>query len=498
MASVEVCGINIQYDDTVDDIDRIVKIIKLNAFLFKAFEGKTLILDKSKSTCDGGIIYISDFDNFFDEILKIILNDENISSLLNDSQLLCDLHNFYLSNKARQDGTEPNYFFSCKNITDDRFCFFLALKYFNYKTHFKELSDFLKSREGLENILDWLNETQRYDTYNSFLHLFINQLKFIDPFFLNRINKTALKNIDSLISNFKVERYDIPKFYPFFLDDLFLGFLDSIKAPKHWKELYYKLKKENGIIFEKSNDDSDYSSCFKGVDGVWKIKVMMDGTIISFITFVHEFMHYVCYSRGGVDPLLLFREIPSIYYERVAAQYLVNIGYDKNVIKQGIYKRKKNNFIISLSLYDILLDIYKANNGQYITRDDRIISLERYLEMLNDIERKTIEWSGRNIDSSSSNKNYNYGEMADEECDIMLMNFVKNGTSALDGYEYLTATYFVDSLLEKETSDDILKKMEYVTEYLPSFLSTDEIINYLGIQNTSEKSKKMEKKSLFF
>lgn len=237
---------------------------------------------------------------------------------------------------------------------------------------------------------------------------------------------------------------------------------------------------------KKNSDNLEYSHYFKDDDGVWKIKVIMDGTITSFITFVHEFMHYISLhnypdvSIKGEIPYSLI-EFPSIFYEKLASNYLIDVGYNENTVKNIILFRDKDNIFIISSLVYILIDLFKINRGVKISRDDKVNSLK---ESVMAYENK------ENIDTSDSYAILNY--MADEDCDEKIMDFVKKGFLVLDGYQYLTDSYLADSLLEKANIDDVLDKMVYVTEHLKEF-DIDKIVNYFGINETDEKSKKIKK-----
>ena len=493
MASVEVCGINIQYDDTVDDIDRIIKIIKLNEGFFDFYKGKTFVLGKNLTTDNEDMIYISNFDEFFDKILESILSDNKIHSFLNSPELLQILHIEYWVRKVEKYGNASPFIKS--NMPYDVLLLLTAFKYFNCESQFNEFSDFLKYRENPEKMFNWLNETQRFNTYNFCLEILLDYLKQYDVTFFHNISNIIDYVYDKITPQMEKELFsdkklDLTVFDYDNFESMFLLFLNSINAPHRWKEEYYKLKNENRIIFEKKLDNFENSYCFKDDDGVWKIKVIMDGTITSFITFVHEFMHYISLHnyldvsiKDGIPYSLT--EFPSIFYERLASNYLIDAGYNENTVKNIILFRDKDNIFITSSLVNILIDLFKINRGVQISRDNKIKSLK---------ESAMAYENRENIDTSNSyaNLNYNFGEIADEDCDKKIIDFVKKGFLVLDGYQYLTDSYLADSLLEKTNIDDILDKMVYVTEHLKE-LDIDKIVNYFGINETREKSKKIKK-----
>lgn len=254
MASVEVCGINIQYDDTVDDIDRIIKIIKLNEGFFDFYKGKTFVLGKNLTTDNEDMIYISNFDEFFDKILESILSDNKIHSFLNSPELLQILHIEYWVRKVEKYGNASPFIKS--NMPYDVLLLLTAFKYFNCESQFNEFSDFLKYRENPEKMFNWLNETQRFNTYNFCLEILLDYLKQYDVTFFHNISNIIDYVYDKITPQmekklFSDKKLDLTVFDYDNFESMFLLFLNSINAPHRWKEEYYKLKNENRIIFEK-------------------------------------------------------------------------------------------------------------------------------------------------------------------------------------------------------------------------------------------------------
>ncbi len=144
MISIQVGDIKLQYDESVNDIERIVEIIKINQYLFTDYSGKTILLGRPKSTESDDIVYISDFDEFFNDLLKMLLEDKKLISSLEDPDLLRTLYIQLLVKKAIQNG--DNVSMPDSKISDDMLWFMIACNYFDYKTNFDELSNFLKYR----------------------------------------------------------------------------------------------------------------------------------------------------------------------------------------------------------------------------------------------------------------------------------------------------------------------------------------------------------------
>ena len=493
MNCIKMGDINLQYDESITDIERIKKIIKLNEFLFSDYKDKTISFVEQNDS-DDNVVYVNNFDEFFDNLLKQLLNDTKVIFSLNQPELLPAL---YIQLLVKKESINDETFIQLDdNITDDMLWFVLACKFFNCKNQFDELSNFLKYRNDKELIFEWLKQTQRFNTYNYLLEIASNYLKEYDFYFFDNINeifsKMNEKNFDYVLSS-ETSSYKLQKMSLEAFENIFFGFLNKIKAPKEWKEIYIDLKNNDRIIFEESKDGKDNSKCFIDDDGIRKIKVTTDGTINVFISFVHEFIHYVSLQKN-MPPFSLL-EFPSIYYERVSAIYLINIGFDENIIKSVIEDRNKNNFDIYNDLFGLIRDICRYNKKGNIIREDKVELLKKATEATNECVENLINIfleAGNPTDELQSLiiKDCDFGKKVDDECDYYIMEFIKNGLLVLDGYQYLTDSYLADSVLEKEDDDDtIFDKMVFITENLSDF-NIETISKYLGIEDAFTKKSK--------
>ncbi len=487
MAYMQVGDIRLQYDDKVVDIKKISQIIEFNKYLFSDYKGKIISIGLPVSS-NNNVVYISDFNKFFDNLLKALLQDKNVATSLEHPDLLPALYTQLLVKKSIQNG--DTVVMLNDGISDDMLWFMIACKFFDYRTKFNELSDFLKYRYNSECIFNWLRETQRFTTYNYLLKIASNYLREYDLSFFDNIGEIVSKmNEESIALALSLPNesdYDLPKVSLEDLEKIFFDFLNSIRAPEQWKNLYTKLKNENKILFEDSIDGLERSEVFLDVDGIRKIRVTTDGTIKCFVSFVHEFVHYVSL-QGNMPPFSLF-EFPSIYYERVAANYLVQIGYDENIIKQVIRDRNQNNLDIYSSLFGLLMDICKYNKNGVITKEDKIEPLKKSMEIIYETRKKLAKIckeAGDPIEDLEflDMPNYNYEELVNKECDENITSFIKNGLLVLNGYQYLTDSYLVNSILEKQDGDNTLDKMIFITEHLEDF-NIEKIIHYFGIDST--------------
>ena len=87
MNCIKMGDINLQYDESITDIERIKKIIKLNEFLFSDYKDKTISFVE-QNDCDDNVVYVNNFDEFFDNLLKQLLNDTKFIFSLNQPELL--------------------------------------------------------------------------------------------------------------------------------------------------------------------------------------------------------------------------------------------------------------------------------------------------------------------------------------------------------------------------------------------------------------------------
>ncbi len=486
MLTRQIGDIKIQYDETITDIDRIAEIIKLNQTLFLDYKEIIISLTACPNVDNYNRLYINDFDKAFDDHLKLILADSTVMQTLENPKLLLGLYVKLFAKKAIQNGA-PNVMIDV-DVPDDFLWFMIACKYFDFKTNFHEMSNFLKYRKESETIFNWLKETQRFNIYNYLLEFESNYLKQYDPSFFTNIDELLSEMSETTLFNLSSEKvnYDLPKLPMENFEELLFAFLDSIKAPERWKEIYLKLKNENRIIFEESKDEIDHSECFKDADGIRKIRVTTDGTIIYFITFVHEFMHFIYLCDSFIDfASFSLLELPPLYFERIAAKYLISIGYDENIIKQVIETRNQNNIELFWSLADFIKDLCRFNIKGPITREYKIKSIEMVMNIIYETRiklAKTLENAGLSEEDLvflTTKPNYNYGEIVDKDCDSLISQFIEKGILVLDGYQYLMDSYLVNHILEKENNDN-LDKMIYVTDHLAEF-NVEKIINCFGI-----------------
>ena len=197
MNCIKMGDINLQYDESITDIERIKKIIKLNEFLFSDYKDKTISFVEQNDS-DDNVVYVNNFDEFFDNLLKQLLNDTKVIFSLNQPELLPAL---YIQLLVKKESINGETFVQLNdNITDDMLWFMVACKFFDCKTQFDELSNFLKYRNDKELIFEWLKQTQRFNTYNYLLEIASNYLKEYDFYFFD--------NLDEIFSKMNEKNFD--------------------------------------------------------------------------------------------------------------------------------------------------------------------------------------------------------------------------------------------------------------------------------------------------
>lgn len=463
-------------------------MIKLNDFLFADWKNHSWdFRDKTSK----------DFDLVFETRLKMLLDNSEVQKTLEMPETLPSIYSQLLI-KELQKRNETNIQLNT-NIPENMLWFLLACKYYNSETQFTDFTDltalteFMKYRANKEELLGWLKETQRFETYNYLLQVASDWLKEYDLSFYNHLGDVTLTSTSKVLNNAISEEqlYQLEGMSPSEAEVAFLDFLDKIHAPEEWKKTYYDLKSKNDIIYEAQIDDIDNSASFlDDADGRLKIRVTNNNTVETFIRLVHEFMHHI--SKISTDNEIPFslREFPSLYYERVAAIYLISIGYDENIIKAVIEDRNQNNVKLYKSLIGIMVDITRYNNKGPITIEEKIEFIKKLDEEVKK-ETRTLISTFKEAGIGTTELEYlvaqqiNYEEKVKNDCDARILEFARDGLLVLNGYQYLTDSCLADKLIEKSDSETP-EKMIYVTEHLADF-TIDTVTQYLDITDALQK-----------
>lgn len=457
-------------------------MIKLNDFLFADWKNQPWdFRDKTSK----------DFDLVFETRLQMLLDNPEVQKSLEMPEALPSIY-FQFLIKELQDCNETNIQLNT-NISENMLWFFLACKYYNPETQFTDLTEFMKHRMNKEELLGWLKETQRFETYNYLLQVASDWLKECDLSFYNHLGDVTLTSTSNVLNNTVSgeQLYQLGGMSSSEAEVAFLDFLDKIHAPEEWKKTYYDLKSKNDIIYEEQIGEIDNSASFLDeADGRRKIRVTNNNTVETFIRLVHEFMHHISNTSTDKEIPFSLREFPSLYYERVAAIYLISIGYDENIIKAVIDDRNQNNVKLYKSLIGIMVDITRYNNKGPITIEEKIEFIKKLDEEVKKETRTLIgDLKKEGIDTTELEyfvaQQINYEEEVKNECDARILEFARDGLLVLNGYQYLTDSCLADKLIEKSDSETP-EKMIYVTEHLADF-TIDTVTQYLDITDALQK-----------
>ncbi len=479
MKSINIGGIVIHYNENQEiEVQKAKEFVNKNNFLFKN-------LDKASVE-----INIDDFYSLVYEIIKEIIEEAGIKETFMQPDFLPGCYLCLLvRNGPKENGTliQLN-----DSVTEEMLYFMIALKFYHWNA--EKILNFLRNNneEEKKQIMEWLRNSQRFSVYNHLLDITLKNLELNDfsmfenlDMVIKAINQESFNYARSL-SNKEKQDLNLRRLSSLEFDTLFKDFLNYIHAPREWNESYDYLK-ENRFISFKFNQNVDKGSCYVDKkDNIRKINLESDGTIRTFIAFVHEFMHYVSLEKS-VPPVSL-EEFPSIYYENIVAKYLISVGFDKQILNEVIQKRKCGNFDIYSSQLSLLLDLCRYKNNGPIKREDVICLLEEQKIVVN----KTMMEISKNLEKIGQDtsdfllgiQEYDSSKRADEECDRNIDKFVNLGLLVLDGYQYLVGSILADSILESN-DDDTSIKMITVTNHLGDY-TISSIIDYFGISKFND------------
>ena len=465
-------------------------MIKLNDFLFADWKNQSWDFRNKTS---------KDFDLVFETRLKMLLDNPEVQKSLEMPETLPSIYSQFLIKKL-QDRNETNIQLNT-NISENILWFLLACKYYNPETQFTDLTEFMKYQMNKEELLGWLKETQRFETYNYLLQVASNWLKEYDLSFYNHLGDVITTSTRKILDIVELEEklHKLEGMSPSEAEVAFLDFLDKIHAPEEWKKIYYDLKSKNDIIYEQQIDDIDNSESFLDEsDGRRKIRVTNNNTVETFIRLVHEFMHHIVVTSTDKDIPFSLLEFPSIYYERVAAIYLISIGHNEDILNAVIDKRNNANLNDYKSLIGIMVDITRYNNKGPITIEEKIEFIKKSDEEVKKVTRALIGvFKQEGIDTTELEylvaQQINYEEEVKNDCDARILEFTRDGLLILNGYQYLTDSCLAEKLIEKSDSKTP-EKMIYVTNHLAVF-TIDTAIKYLDIQEALQKPNRNMQKS---
>ena len=265
----------------------------------------------------------------------------------------------------------------------------LAYGYFNHTEDFSYLKKNLFG-DGLDkNDIKELCTFAIINDYEKIIRIHINRLlndlknskNFYSSFIYN--NLTGLSNLFmnytmNLLSNKSMIEYDynkIPKVNEKELNEITSIILSHIDPTHELLKEYNKYKDENKIeIIKNQNSDINNSCFYINNESDFGIKLYAYNDLRDVITLLHEFghMHFSLINTPYnflLESPFIFREYPSIYFERKAEELLYQFGYSKEGITNASNFRNEDNCVKITDMIP-LLNALDTNKNKRIEEYD--------------------------------------------------------------------------------------------------------------------------------
>lgn len=440
-------GLTISYDESEkEELEKIANFIRKYSFMFTDFENGN----------NNKTININEFNHLVEIIVRKFTEEESIKQSLESEDFL---PYFYLSYLILKNGNTNNTLIQLpSDFTMELLLFFLSIKYYNYDVSKICNALFSNTFMEYEEIIERLRNEHRIDVYNYYL-------KYVSNFF-EECDSSIIDNLESIIEELiqKSSEYfnsslsqqskldSLKQLSGDEFDKLFKAFLGYINAPKTWFNLYEHLISNNLIKFEYSGDVNNGGCYFDSDDQKWKIYLISDGTIRTFVTFVHEFVHYVSLKQNDNINFSLI-EFPSIYFENIAAEFLKDRGYEEGIIDEVLNARNANNFELYADQILQLKEVLNYKKNGPFSIEKKIEFYRNRIESMNDFKINTVQMLKNNgideiPDSLQTLEERSPVEIAYEEIDAKIDEFVKSGLLILNGYQYLVGSLLSFSILD--------------------------------------------------
>ena len=474
--SCEVYSLNLRYFEDNEEIPKIKKVILNNQILFGPFQEKTF----SIGIQDDIGIYIENFDDFFRKHLAEVLMEDSVLSILGEKQLFTEIYIGAMKNICQN-----------KDIFDDISYFLVACKFYNYtkKENLDSLMHSLINHNDENLFLNFLIDTELINSYNYYLKIKVEDVKKENiPYFETKMGiiKYILQELGKA-----VKEDDLPFVSKEKFNYTFLSFLKRINAPREWYKIFESVKIADNINHPEIKE-SYYDHLLN------EIGICAKGEIGYFLSFVHEFGH--CVVRKQKVPAVSLNEFVSIFYEKLAARFLIEIGYNESKVKNIASFRSKNNVKIFMDIHNILLDLYEYSNSGLITKEkklkrikaeDKIISMiSKYLDYVKEdysLLDKDITDIAKNIEYEEKSDEHYYGSMRLGLITNMFV-FLDDFDNFVEKYIYIINSYMADKLLDKDERK-FLDKMVNITDSLYQY-DAFTLLHDLGLEDIFQEKRK--------
>lgn len=479
-------GLTISYDISEEEkVKKISKFVQKHQFMFNDFNNEN----------NNKTINVNNFNDLVNQIIVTFTKKEDLKKAMDSEEFLPSMYLSYLILKKDQVNNTlvqlPN------NMTIELVLFQLSFIYYNFDV--EKISQALLSSTFNEynEMINSLKNEQRMNTYNYYLKFALDFLEEHDTSMLDNlesiIEKSTQKYIDYMnhLSSNNSKLNNLKKLSNKEFDKLFIDFLSYINAPKNWFELYSKIRENNFINFKYSKEIEDGRCYLDETDNNWKIELISDGTIHTFVTFAHEFIHYVVLNNQNDNVNLSLLEFPSIYYEIIASEFLKNRGYEEGIIDETLNGRVLNSFSLFGNQILQLKDILSFKKNGPISLEAKIEFYKNQIKSINKFKINMAEIfknDGRHeIPDFLSTLEEEPAEIAKSEIDAKLDELAESGLLILNGYQYLVGNLLSFNILDKIDREYSNKIMIDITNQLGNH-SIDSISQLFEINLSSEKN----------
>ncbi len=357
------------------------------------------------------------------------------------------------------------------------------LDYYHSNKKYQELYNYLHKREPLpkREILSFLQNQYRYPLTNILLE--DDLMSVIEQYYIPTVNPDPLDLLDCIIwtseemstieDNFKyftqitypVSKEQSMKLFKRFLAEIdpTLSLLEQLNIAEQEKRfidrksdrrvLYtYEVQRyPNNPFFTTSQEEQGY------------IYIPWTNTIDNVISLVHEFFHYVVNKNEHMIQYELI-EFPSIFFESLACNFLLQEGYPKEVIEDI----KQNRKISTVNNANDIIEI--ATLMKYLYVSDMPISIEDDIELLDDNPPRTRE------------EREEQERIAIRNCDRRNQLLVEAPNFVTENFPYIIAQKYSDILMEAlpDNSNIIPNMITLLKEF--ETVSTTNLLEKVGIK----------------
>ena len=145
----------------------------------------------------------------------------------------------------------------------------------------------------------------------------------------------------------------------------------------------------------------------------------------------------------------------------------------------------------------LISDLIRYINQGEIRKNDKMTLYQKQIDTINQTKKemlKILTDTGQVISNSSVFKEINVDieKDVDDDCDLLIDSFIKDGLLVIDGYQYLLDSYLSEKILGMDDSTTIQKMID-VTNNL-GMMSVEKILKSFGIENALQNDVKKLKK----